>query len=83
MIFDSFCIFCDIGCYGDFDCYIVFFSFHHLAVSPFFFLQERDDLELNGNTLKLTVKPDKKDWNAERPAKQINSSSIAKNKVVS
>jgi len=42
---------------------------------------ERDDLELNGNTLKLTVKPDKKDWNAERPAKQINSSSIAKNKA--
>ena len=44
--------------------------------------QEREDLELGGNTLKLTVKPDKKDWNAEKPAKQFTASSIAKNKVL-
>ena len=44
-------------------------------------IQEREDLELGGNTLKLTVKPDKKDWNAEKPAKQQTASSIAKNKV--
>jgi len=43
---------------------------------------EREDLELGGNTLKLTVKPDKKDWNAEKPAKQLQTaSSIAKNKA--
>jgi len=42
---------------------------------------EREDLELGGNTLKLTVKPDKKDWNAEKPAKQFTASSIAKNKA--
>ena len=27
------------------------------------------------------MKPDKKDWNAEKPAKKMNASSIAKNKV--
>jgi len=42
---------------------------------------EREDFELGGNTLKLTVKPDKKDWNAEKPAKQFTASSIAKNKA--
>ena len=31
----------------------------------------------------MTVKPDKKDWNAEKPAKQLQTaSSIAKNKVL-
>ena len=32
--------------------------------------------------MKLTVKPDKKDWNAEKPSKQFTASSIAKNKVL-
>lgn len=43
----------------------------------------RDDLEMGGNSLKLTLKPDKKVWNAERPivGGVQTASSIAKNKA--